>query len=148
MTDSQCVKKTVLRLCLSLTETFSNLIACTVINKHGKSGVIQISALFDPIYHFTCPKPLKLDFWEIYLTTFFGLRRREENLWEQKTCDRLSMCSQTVWRFCILLRKTFSDSIAFTVINKYAKGAAVEISTVFDLIYHAAFPRVFRNGTF
>ena len=33
------------------------------------------------------------------------------------------MCSQTVRRFCILLRETFSNSIAFTLINKYAKGA-------------------------
>ena len=36
---------------LSLRENFSNLIAFTVINKCGKSSVIQISALFDPIYH-------------------------------------------------------------------------------------------------
>ena len=43
-------QKTVLRFILSLRETFSNLITFTVINEYGKSGVIQISALFDPIY--------------------------------------------------------------------------------------------------
>ena len=39
-------------------ETFSNLIPCTVINKYGKSGAIQISALFDPIYHIVCRRVL------------------------------------------------------------------------------------------
>ena len=39
-------------------ETFSNLIAFTVINKYRKSGVIQISALFDPIYHVDCRRVL------------------------------------------------------------------------------------------
>ena len=40
----------VLRFCLSLRETFSKLIVFTVINKYGKSGFIQISALFSIIY--------------------------------------------------------------------------------------------------
>ena len=44
---------------------------------------------------------------------------------EEKTCDKQSMSSQTVPRFFILLRETFSDLIAFTLINKYAKGAVV-----------------------
>ena len=48
----------------------------------------------------------------------------------------------------MLLRETFSISIALTLINKYAKGAVVQISTVFDIVYHAAFLRVFRNETF
>ena len=48
------VLETVLRFCLSLRETFSSLVAFTVINKYGESGVIQISALFDPIYHVAC----------------------------------------------------------------------------------------------
>ena len=42
---------------------------------------------------------------------------------EEKTCDKQSMSSQTVPRFFILLRETFSDLIAFTLINKYAKGS-------------------------
>ena len=50
--------KTILRFCLSLRETFSNLIALTVISKSGKSGAIQISALFDTIYHVTCQSVL------------------------------------------------------------------------------------------
>ena len=54
MTASQSVKKAVLRFSLSLKGTFSNLVAFAVINKYGKSGAIQISALFDPIYHVAC----------------------------------------------------------------------------------------------
>ena len=42
------VLKTVLRFCLSLRESFLNLMPFTVIYKYGKSGVIQISALFIP----------------------------------------------------------------------------------------------------
>ena len=42
----------------------------------------------------------------------------------------------------------FSNSIAFTVINKDAKGAVVEVSTVFGPIYHVACGRVFLNWTF
>ena len=68
--------------------------------------------------------------------------------WEEKTFDQQSMCSQTVRRFCILLRDTFSNSITFTVINKYAEGAVAQISTVFGLVYHVAFGRIFRSGTF
>ena len=37
---------------------FLNLIAFTVIKKYDKSGVIPISALFDPIYHVACRKVL------------------------------------------------------------------------------------------
>ena len=58
------------------------------------------------------------------------------------------MCSQTVRTFCILLRETFSNSIAFALINKYSKGAVVQILTVFVPLYHVAFRRVFRNRTF
>ena len=43
---------------------------------------------------------------------------------------------QTVLRFCISLRETLSTSIALTGINKYAKGAVLEVSTVFRPDYH------------
>ena len=33
--------------------------------------------------------------------------------------------------------------IMFTVINKYGKGAVVQIATVFRPVYHVAFGRVF-----
>ena len=56
------------------------------------------------------------------------------------------MCSQTVRTFCILLRDHFSKAIAFTLINKYAKGAVVQIWTMFATLYHFAFRRVFWNG--
>ena len=53
---------------------FSNLIALAVINKHGKRGVIQNSALFDPIYPCCLSKDLLIrDFLDIYLTTFLGI---------------------------------------------------------------------------
>ena len=58
------------------------------------------------------------------------------------------MSSQTVQRFCILLRETYSNSINFTVMNEYVKRDVVQISTVFGLVYDLALGRVFRNGTF
>ena len=52
------------------------------------------------------------------------------------------MSEQTVLRCCISLRETLSNSIAFTVINKYDNRAAVKICTVFGPVYHVAFPRL------
>ena len=46
-------------------------------------------------------------------------------------CHRQSMSYQTVFRFCISLKETFPNAITFTVINKYDKGAVVQIGTVF-----------------
>ena len=40
------------------------------------------------------------------------------------------------------LRETFFKSIAFTVINKYGKGGAMEISTMFGRVYHVAFGKI------
>ena len=37
-------------------------------------------------------------------------------------------------RFCIPLRETLSSSISFTVINKYGKGAALQISPLFGTV--------------
>ena len=48
------VSKNVLRFCLLPRGTFSNLMSFKVINKYGKMCVIQISAVFDPIYHVDC----------------------------------------------------------------------------------------------
>ena len=39
-----------LRLCMSLIEIFPNWIVFTVINKYGKSGVVQILTVFGPPY--------------------------------------------------------------------------------------------------
>ena len=41
-------------------------------------------------------------------------------------------------RFCIALKETFSNSIIFTLINKYGKGAAVENVRRFVPVYHVA----------
>ena len=41
-----------------------------------------------------------------------------------------------------------STSVACKVINKHAKGAVVQISTVWNLIYHVASQRVLKNCSF
>ena len=57
------------------------------------------------------------------------------------------MCYQTLLRFCISLRETFSSSIAFTVINKYGQGGVIQISVVFGRVYHVACQTFVLNGT-
>ena len=52
------------------------------------------------------------------------------------------MRQQTVLRFCISLKETFANTITITVINKYAKGAAVQIATVFQPICYVVCPMV------
>ena len=47
-----------------------------------------------------------------------------------------------------ITKRDFSHSIAFPLINKYAKGAVVQISTVFGPVYHVAFPRVLEKRDF
>ena len=41
---------------MSLRDTFCNLIAFTVNNKYGKGGVVQITAVFDPLDHVACQR--------------------------------------------------------------------------------------------
>ena len=41
-----------------------------------------------------------------------------------------------------ITKKVFSNSLAFTVINKYGKGGVVDVSTVFGPNYHLACRRV------
>ena len=48
----------------------------------------------------------------------------------------------------MLLKETFSNSIAFTLINKYAKDAVIQISTVCWHVSRAVFQGVLRNETF
>ena len=50
--------------------------------------------------------------------------------------------------FFISLRETFSNGIAFTLINRYGKGAVVQISAVFWPVEHVTFPRILSKGTF
>ena len=61
---------------------------------------------------------------------------------EENTSYRQAVCYETVLRFCISLTVTFYKSIAFTVIKKYGKGAAMHISTMFWRIYHVAFRKI------
>ena len=44
--------------------------------------------------------------------------------------------------------QTFSNWISFTVINKYGKGALIQISTVFRSVYCVSFWRVLWNRNF
>ena len=45
-------------------------------------------------------------------------------------------------------RDFFLNSIFFTVLHKYGKGAIVEIETVFQHVYHVACRGVLLNRTF
>ena len=66
------------------------------------------------------------------------------------TCTRYqqAICQQTVLRFYVSLRGTFSNSKSSTLINKYLKGAVVQISVVFGAAYNVSSRRVFSHRTF
>ena len=57
---------------------------------------------------------------------------------EQDTCHQQQMFQQAVPRYGMSVKQTFSNSFASAVINKYDKGALVEISTVFVHVYNVA----------
>ena len=65
---------------------------------------------------------------EIYASELVPFNRL---YYADNACHRQSMSYQTVFRFCISLKETFPNAITFTVINKYDKGAVVQIGTVF-----------------
>ena len=48
------------------------------------------------------------------------------------------MSQQTALRFRISPREFFSDSIAFTVINKYGKDGVAQVLTVFGVPQYVA----------
>ena len=51
--------------------------------------------------------------------------------YKENTCDRQSICSQTVLKFKISVREKFSNFISLKVMRKYGKAASVQISAVF-----------------
>ena len=55
---------------------------------------------------------------------------------------------QTVLRFCILLKEKFPNVITPRVINKYCKGAVVQIGKLFRPICHVVCRRILGNTTF
>ena len=74
-------------------------------------------------------------------------------------CVKLSLLRREYWSSAInvktntykallLIKQTFSDSITFTMITKYGNGAVIQITTVFERVYHVACQRVLWNGTF
>ena len=46
--------QTILRLFISLRETFSNLAAFTVVKKYGQGALVQISTVFHQVYDAIC----------------------------------------------------------------------------------------------
>ena len=56
---------------ITLTETFCNSIALTLINKYGKGAVVYISTVFGHVYHVAFRMVL---FLHIHLITFFRVR--------------------------------------------------------------------------
>ena len=68
---------------MSISETFSNSISLTVINKYDKGAVMQIWPVFDPVYHVACQNVVWIGtFLDIYLTTFSESVISEiQNLW-------------------------------------------------------------------
>ena len=63
-------------------------------------------------------------------------------------CHGQSMRQETVSRLCVSVREIFSDPITFRDINKYAKRAAVQISTVLVQPDHAGCESVLSNRIF
>ena len=55
---------------------------------------------------------------------------------------RLSICEQTTLVFFVSLKGTFPIATTFTVINKYSKGAVIQIATVFRYICHVVCRKV------
>ena len=47
-----------------------------------------------------------------------------------------------------ITKSNFFELNSFTVINKYDKRAAVQISNVFETVEHVAWKRVLKGGTF
>ena len=62
--------------------------------------------------------------------------------YKENTCHRHSVCYETDLKFCISLAENFRKSIAFTVMNKSGKGAAMEISRMFRRVYHVILRRI------
>ena len=58
--------------------------------------------------------------------------------YEGNTCHGQSMRWQTVLSLFISITEIFSNPIAFTVINNYAKGGVVQISTALVPVHYAA----------
>ena len=51
-------QQTALRICIELTQTFTNWSMWTLMNKYGKGSVVQISTVFGPFSHVCCGRDL------------------------------------------------------------------------------------------
>ena len=54
--------------------------------------------------------------------------------YEENTCHRQSLCSETILRFHISLRETFSKSFLLIMMKKFEKGAVMQISQLFGTL--------------
>ena len=77
----------------------------------------------------------------------------DNSIW--KCCYKLSLLRREYLlsavnglRFCISLRETLSTWVAFTGINKYGKGAVIQLWTVSRPVYDVTCRRALWNGTF
>ena len=51
--------------------------------------------------------------------------------YEENTCYRPSMCEETVLRFWMLFRESFSNSVCVGLVGNYNKTAAMQLWAVF-----------------
>ena len=68
--------------------------------------------------------------------------------WDDNACPWLSMCSQTVLGYCVSLKETISDATTLRVIDKFCKGAAIQMGTLFRPISRVLCLRVLSNMAF
>ena len=72
--------KTVLRLCISVREIFSDPTTSRDINEYAKCAAVQISTVLVPPDHASCQSVLSNRiFLDIYLNTMFGVRNFGNN---------------------------------------------------------------------
>ena len=45
-------------------------------------------------------------------------------------------------QYCVSIKETFSDATTLRVTNKFCKGAAIQIATVFQSICHVVYLKV------
>ena len=168
--------QTVKRFYILLRETFCNSIALTLINKYGKGAVVQIWTVFGPVYHVAFCRVFRngtfffkrgIFFMKMFKnwSTFWKWRKNREKVFPFRDIClwvggvKLSLLrTEYFWRtvnvlknspkILLIYRSEIFEINSFQLINKYCKGGVIQTSALFDPIYHVAFCRVFRNGTF
>ena len=99
----------------------------------------HLSSTFLPVCKFKNMLSIRVIF-------FFFVENVQTFLYISKMLKKIE--KQTVLRFFVSPRETFSTSIPFAGINKYGKGLAVQLWTVCWHVYHVTYGRVVWNETF